>query len=88
MMYGFGFNMWWMWLFGLLAVAGLLVLIVVIVWIAVGGVKRAGVNGNPPAAPGAEAKSQARQILDERYARGELTTEEYRERLTALGEGR
>jgi len=26
-----------------------------------------------------------KQILDERYARGELTTEEYRERVTTLG---
>jgi putative membrane protein len=29
--------------------------------------------------------SSARQILDERYARGELDTEEYRERLQTLG---
>lgn len=30
-------------------------------------------------------RSRAREILDERYARGELTTEEYRERLEQLG---
>ncbi len=28
--------------------------------------------------------SRAREILDERYARGELTTDEYHERLDAL----
>jgi putative membrane protein len=32
-------------------------------------------------------RSAARQILDERFARGELTTEEYAERLRALGDG-
>ncbi|WP_253907990.1 SHOCT domain-containing protein [Arthrobacter sp. H20] len=29
----------------------------------------------------------ARRILDERYAKGELSTEEYRERLEVLGDG-
>lgn len=29
--------------------------------------------------------SRAREVLDERYARGELNTEEYRERLEVLG---
>jgi putative membrane protein len=35
-----------------------------------------------------QERSRARQVLDERYARGEITTEEYRERLRALGEDR
>ena len=70
MMIGYGANMWWMWLWGLVAVAGLVVLIVVIVRAASGGVA-----GKTP-----------RQILDERYAKGELTTQEYTERLTVLGE--
>ncbi|WP_111721500.1 SHOCT domain-containing protein [Homoserinimonas sp. OAct 916] len=87
MMYGYGFNMWWMWLYGALAVAGLVVLIVVIVRIAAGGTKGNQGHGNAPTAPGVEAKRTPRQILDERYARGELTTEEYRERLAVLGQG-
>lgn len=70
MMFGYGANMWWMWLWGLVAVAGLAVLIVVIVRAASGGV----------------AAKTPRQILDERYAKGELTTQEYTERLTVLGE--
>lgn len=86
MMYGYGFNMWWMWLFGLLSLAGLVILIIVIVRLSVGGTKGVDGKGTVPAAPGVEAKSSARQILDERYARGELTTEEYRERLRVLGE--
>jgi uncharacterized membrane protein len=31
--------------------------------------------------------TDAKRILDERYAKGELTTEEYRERLNNLGLG-
>ncbi|HSL38547.1 MAG TPA: SHOCT domain-containing protein [Arthrobacter sp.] len=40
--------------------------------------------GRPGSAPG--GKSQARLILDERFARGELTAEQYRENLKVLGE--
>ncbi|KHL03612.1 SHOCT domain-containing protein [Sinomonas humi] len=32
------------------------------------------------------ARSEARQVLDERYAQGELGTEDYLERVRALGE--
>ena len=31
-------------------------------------------------------RSRAREILDERYARGEIDTSEYQERLRVLGE--
>jgi putative membrane protein len=37
----------------------------------------------PPTMPGGAASPKG--ILDQRYAQGELTTEEYRERLSALG---
>lgn len=58
-----------------------LVLLVVVVVRAVGGrvhreVGHARANDRP-------ARSRARELLDERHVRGELTTEEYRERLTA-----
>ena len=44
-------------------------------------------RGLPRAAPGFPGgKSQARLILDERFARGELTAEQYRENLKVLGE--
>jgi putative membrane protein len=61
----------WMWLVGLLS---MLALVVVVVW----AVTRSGSTNrpNPP--------SRAREILDERYARGEISTEEYRERLDTL----
>jgi putative membrane protein len=31
-------------------------------------------------------RSDARRLLDDRYARGELTTEQYREQVAELGE--
>lgn len=77
--------MGWMWLFWLLLIVGLVVLAVVAVRALGGGVTRG--SGDAGAA-GVPMRSRARQVLDERYARGELTTEEYRERLQALGEDR
>ena len=77
--------MGWMWVFWLLLIVGLLLLAVVAVRALGGGVT--GGSGEAGAA-GVQMRSQARQVLDERYARGELTTEEYRERLQALGEDR
>lgn len=35
---------------------------------------------------GAPTRNTPRQVLHERYAKGGLTSEEYRERLTVLGE--
>ncbi|MBU1802102.1 SHOCT domain-containing protein [Nocardioides sp.] len=68
-------------LFGLLAMLGVVLLAVVVVRMAIGGVKR---SGEGAAAGGAES---AMQTLQERYARGDLSTEEYQERKRALGEG-
>ncbi|HEX9225109.1 MAG TPA: SHOCT domain-containing protein [Arthrobacter sp.] len=52
-----------------------------------------GPPGNPPGGAGFQGgpgvpggKSPARLILDERFARGELTAEQYRENLKVLGE--
>jgi putative membrane protein len=71
--HGWGSSGGWAWLWGpilLLWVA----LIATVVWFVARGVRpreRAGVD-------------RARDLLAERYARGELTTEEYRERLEQL----
>lgn len=75
---GFG----WMWLFWLLILVGVALLVVVVVR-AVGG----GITRDAPAAPGS-GPSSARSVLDERYARGELSTEEYQERIRILEENR
>lgn len=37
--------------------------------------------------PDRRQPTTARRLLDERYARGDLMTEEYRERIRVLGEG-
>lgn len=48
-----------------------------------------GPPGSSSGSPGAPygGKSQTRLILDERFARGELTAEQYRENMKVLGEG-
>ncbi|WP_216699014.1 SHOCT domain-containing protein [Arthrobacter sp. 35/47] len=72
-----------MWIFGLLVLVAVIVLIVVLV---------KAFSGRSPntGGPGAGRESgtgTSRRILEERYARGEISTEEYRERLLALEEG-
>lgn len=86
MMFGNGFGMGAGWLFGVLIMVGVVLLIILLVRLIGGGVTRGGgTRGGDmtDAAPG----PTARRILDERYARGDLTTEEYRERLRMLDEG-
>ena len=86
MMWGHGWDMGWWWLFGLLMLVGialLVVFVVLMVRMSAGGSSR----GEHPGATGsASGPSRARQILDERYAKGELTTEQYREQIRVLGE--
>ena len=77
---GSGMGMGWGWLFWLVMVVGVILLVVVAVRALGGGVTRAAGSSQPP------TRSRARGLLDERYARGELTTEEYRERLQTLGD--
>jgi putative membrane protein len=51
-------------------------------------VNKGGVSGSAPMRNGDRPSElgEARRILDERYARGDLTTEEYRERIQGLGQ--
>ncbi len=84
-----GIGMGWGMLFGLLLLAGLGVLIVVLVR-AYGGGVRPGPGAppvyGPPIGSGPDTGvGRARDILAERYARGEIDTEEYQERLRHLG---
>ena len=71
-----------MWVFGLLVLAGVIVLVVVLVKTLSG---RSSNTGAPDhgRAPGADP-GRGREILQERYARGELSAEEYRGRLQTL----
>jgi putative membrane protein len=68
--------------FGALLVAGLTLIVVTAVRVLVGGIADPKQRATEHEEGGA-----ARRILDERYAAGELTTEEYQHRLDVL-EGR
>jgi putative membrane protein len=75
-----------MWLYGGLMILGVLLLIGIAAWALISVTRRSHrdlVSMDSPVAPTGDGR--ARQILDERYARGELDTEEYTERLHTLG---
>ena len=82
-MWGDGWGMGWWWLFGLLLFIGIVLLIVLVVRLLGGGISR---GGGPGAGGAIAGPSRARQILDERYAKGELTAEQYREQVQVLSE--
>lgn len=86
MMWGYGANMGWMWLWGLLMLIGIAVLVLLAVRM-FGSGGGYGQNGRQRPGGPPQGRSRARQILDERFAKGELTAEQYREQLTVLGEG-
>ena len=71
----------WFWGFGVLVVIGVVILVIVVVRML--SSPRTVQPQTPPTAP--PAAPSPKRILDERYATGELTTQEYRERLSALG---
>ncbi|WP_400160446.1 SHOCT domain-containing protein [Arthrobacter sp. BPSS-3] len=90
MMWGYGQGMGWMWLWTLLLLIGIALLVLLAVRVFGGGVRNNGYGPPGPQGPGAPPPvggSRARQILDERFARGELTADQYRENLKVLGEG-
>lgn len=89
MMWGYGNGMGWMWLWGVLLVVGIALLVLVAVRMFGGGFRDGyGPGGREyPGGPPQTGRSRARQILDERFARGELTAEQYSDHLRVLGEG-
>ena len=81
-MWGYGYNMMgWSWLIGAVVVG--LVLVAAIVALR----PLLGRQNHPPVAPlsGEVGGPTPRQILNERYAKGDITTEEYLERVKHLG---
>lgn len=90
MMWGYGQGMGWMWLWVPLLLIGVALLVLLAVRVAGGGIRgRYGPDGpDGTAGPAHMGGSRARQILEERFARGELTADQYREQLKVLGEGR
>lgn len=102
MMWDYGYQIGWMWLWGVFLLAGIVVLVILAIRLLTGGIRHDG-RGIPPGpgphapgqypppgqgvAPGSPpGRSPARRILDERFARGELTVEQYRENLKVLDE--
>ncbi len=82
-MMGYGYGGVWMWLFGLLTLAGLVLLAAVAVRATGGGITRTPPASGPDTARSL-GRSPAQEILDARYANGEIGTEEYRAQLKAL----
>lgn len=77
-MMGYGFDgggLWWIWMLGgLLVMVGFVVLIV---W-AIGAANRGGTGREPE-------RASALDILRERYARGEITQQEFEQAKKTLG---
>ncbi|WP_019482559.1 SHOCT domain-containing protein [Arthrobacter sp. TB 23] len=82
-------GMGWGWIFWSLLIIGVLVLVFVLVRSLTGpaGAERGSTQGGDYTRPTGAGPGGAREILEERYARGEISTEEYRERLRTLEEG-
>lgn len=79
-MYGWGWGWVWMWLGGVVLILILAALVVLIVrGYTVGA---ASPNRHTPQAP----TSSARQILEERFARGEISPDEFQQLIRVLAE--
>ncbi len=70
---------WWMAVWGTLMMGGF---VLVAIWLIRSTVDA---RGGDDSGPDEDPFASARRILAERYARGELATDEYRERLDQLG---
>ena len=77
-------SMGWSWGFGLLAIAGVAVLVYIIVRL----LSNKSGSDDTRSAPRQADSISARQILEERFARGELTSEQLRDQLRVLEEDR
>lgn len=71
-------------LYGVLLVVGVVLLVVTVMRVLLGGLDD---GRERPGRPASSNDVSAREILDQRYAAGQLSTEEYRNRLRVLEEG-
>jgi putative membrane protein len=81
MMYGYGVGWGWMWFGGIVLVLILAALIVLIIRLFTWGASSAGAQAKPA------SRSSARQIAEERLARGEISPDEFGQIARALDEG-
>lgn len=82
-MMGNGWGMGWMWFFWPLVILGIVLLVVFLSRGTIARTPGHGGEADPPP-DRASGRSRAQEILDERYARGEITDEAYQERLRHL----
>ncbi len=82
MMWGNNGGLGWTVFFGLIIIISVATLVVLAVRLSAGTKDRR--EPGPP--PGEPKRSRAHQILDERFAAGELTQEQYLDQVRALGE--
>ncbi len=80
---GMGYG--WMGLFWILLILGVILLSILLVRALSGGIDNTS-RGSESRQPSERGRG-AREILDERYARGELNTDEYNERRRSLDDG-
>ncbi|GII06153.1 SHOCT domain-containing protein [Planobispora takensis] len=83
---GWGHHMWGggsAWLWGSLMMLVWVSLIALGVWLVI----RAASDRRPSRPAGRPGVERAREVLADRYAKGEISTEEYQERLAYLGTG-
>ncbi|NKX53347.1 SHOCT domain-containing protein [Arthrobacter mobilis] len=90
MLRGNWFEMGWAWVFALLLLAIIALLATLVVRAFTAGTSRPGPEWAMAGHSGGRVlpppRSPARQILDQRFARGELSVDEYNEHLKVLGE--
>lgn len=80
---GNGGSSGWMWIWGSMMIIFWIILISAVAWVIVR--LAASSRHDAPAINEQMEHRHAREILADRYARGEITSEEYDERLTKLG---
>lgn len=73
----------WMWLWAPLMMIFWIGLLGLVAWLVIRALNTRG-GGPLRSAPGGGGVERAREILAERYARGEISTEEYTERMDRL----
>ncbi len=86
--YGYDGGGGWMWGFVAVVALGVLVLIGLAVWAVITTINRprhSAAGTEAPVSGNTSGRERTRQLLDERYARGEMNTDDYTERLHTLG---